>query len=113
MKNCIFCKISNGELPATKIYENSNVLAFHDTFPMATIHILVIPKKHIKSLKQIDKYSHLINEINLAIPKIAEIAGLANGFKMLVNTGKAGGQKIDHLHYHILGGNLKNDLLDH
>ena len=105
MTDCIFCKIINGDINAQKIYEDADILAFHDAFPAAETHVLVVPKKHIDSLNHLQEEDiALVGQINIAIPKIAQTLGLKTGFKTLVNTGKAGGQSVFHLHYHILGG---------
>ena len=115
MSDCIFCKIINGKINSNKVYEDADILAFHDAFPVAEAHVLVVPKKHIDSLNHLeDADINLVGKINLAIPKIAQTLGLTAGFKTLINTGKAGGQSVDHLHYHILGGRFtKKDALLH
>ncbi|WP_116963886.1 histidine triad nucleotide-binding protein [Fastidiosibacter lacustris] len=112
MSDCIFCKIIKGDIPANKVYEDQDMVAFHDAFPAAETHVLVVPKKHIDSLNHLqEEDAELIAKISLAIPKLAETLGL-EGYKTLVNTGKAGGQSVFHLHYHILGGKfLKKDAL--
>jgi len=105
MSSCVFCKIIAGELPAKKIFEDDNLLAFHDVQPAAETHALVIPKIHIESLSSLHREHHVLAaNITLAVPKIANILGLSQGFKTVINTGEAGGQKVFHLHYHILGG---------
>jgi histidine triad (HIT) family protein len=113
MGDCIFCKIIRGEINTQKVYEDSDILAFHDAFPVAETHVLVVPKKHIDSLSHVEETDlELVGKINLAIPKLAETLGLKAGFKTLINTGRAGGQTIFHLHYHILGGRFtKKDRL--
>lgn len=107
MSDCIFCRIIQGDLSAEKIYEDRHILAFYDIQPVADVHALVIPKKHIESLNHLEATDrHLITELTFNIPKIAELLGLKNGYKTLINTGKDGGQKVFHLHYHILGGKI-------
>ena len=102
---CIFCNIIQGNISVIKIFEDNNLLAFHDIEPIAEKHALVIPKIHITGLDNLKlKDNLLITHITLTIPKIANILGLNNGFKTIINTGKEGGQKIFHLHYHICGG---------
>lgn len=104
MKNCLFCKIIDNTIPSKKIYEDKYILAFEDAHPKANPHLLVIPKKHISTLidmKEIDL--RLMGHLTLLLPKIAEMAGLKDGFKTAINTGKAGGQEVYHIHYHILG----------
>lgn len=115
MSDCIFCKIIKGEINSNKVYEDADILAFHDAFPVAETHVLIIPKKHIDSLNHLqDEDIHLVGKINLAIPQIAQTLGLSEGFKILINTGKSGGQTVYHLHYHILGGRFtKKDVFQH
>lgn len=106
MEECIFCKIVKGEIPSKKVYEDDEVLAFHDIDPIAKIHILVIPKKHISSLLELkneDKelLSHIFEKIN----EVAKIVGIdKSGFRVISNVGEDGGQSVKHLHFHILGG---------
>ncbi len=106
MEDCIFCKIIKGEIPSNKVYEDDEILAFHDVNPAAPIHILVIPKKHIKSLVDLQKDDEeLIGKIYGIINKIAEEQGFKDdGFRVIVNCGKNGGQEVMHLHFHILAG---------
>ena len=106
MSSCIFCDIIKGISAARIIFEDNYLLAFYDVNPVAKIHALVMPKKHIESLNNLlEKDYILITKINVAIPKIAKELQLHKGFKTIINTGKAGGQKIFHLHYHIIGSN--------
>ena len=100
MINCIFCKIIKGNLPAKKIFEDDELLAFHNIQPASETHALLIPKMHIESLKNLQPVRHynLAAKITLAIPNITNILGLFKGFKILINTGKGGGQKVFHLH---------------
>lgn len=110
MEDCLFCKIVKGEIPCNKVYEDDDVLAFYDIKPVAKIHILVIPKKHIASIAHMEKEDEaLIGKIYSVINKIAEEQGFKeNGFKVIVNCGEDGGQEVMHLHFHILAGeNLK------
>lgn len=106
MEDCIFCKIIKGEIPCNKVYEDEDVLAFYDIEPVAKIHILVIPKKHIQSIAHMEKEDEaLIGKIYSVINKIAEEQGFKeNGFKVIVNCGEDGGQEVMHLHFHILAG---------
>jgi histidine triad (HIT) family protein len=102
---CIFCKILNKELPADIIYEDEKILAFKDIHPKAPIHILIIPKDHIISVDHLkEENKELIGELILAAKKIAEMKGLSTGYKLTINVGKDGGQEVDHLHLHLLGG---------
>lgn len=106
MSNCIFCKIVNGEIPCSKVYEDDKVLAFKDINPEAPVHILVIPKQHIQSVLDLDENNKSITiDIFEAINKIASMSGIdKDGFRVVANTGINGGQTVAHLHYHILGG---------
>ena len=106
MEDCIFCKIIKGEIPSTKVYEDEEILAFNDVNPAAPIHILVVPKKHIESLAHLEKEDEaLVGRIYGVINKIAEEQGVKNdGFRVIVNCGKNGGQEVMHLHFHILAG---------
>lgn len=106
MEDCIFCKIIKGEIPSTKVYEDGEILAFNDVNPVAPIHILVVPKKHIESLAHLEKEDEaLVGKIYGVINKIAEEQGFKNdGFRVIVNCGKNGGQEVMHLHFHILAG---------
>ena len=106
MENCIFCKIAAGEIPSTKVYEDDQVLAFRDLEPQAPVHILIIPKKHYASILDIpcDATSPL-PAMAAAAQKIAQEQGIAqSGFRLVINTGKDGGQSVQHLHMHLLGG---------
>ena len=106
LSNCIFCKIANGEIPCSKVYEDENVLAFNDINPEAPVHILVIPKQHIQSVMDLnDKNISITLDIFNAIKKVAAQAGIdKDGFRVVTNIGANGGQTVGHLHYHVLGG---------
>lgn len=104
MSNCIFCKIAAGEIPANKLFEDDELIAFHDIHPKAPVHFLIVPKKHIESLFEASPAdAGLLGKIMLLAPKLAREQGLAAGFKTVVHTGKAGGQEVFHLHVHVLG----------
>ncbi|MBE3553511.1 MAG: histidine triad nucleotide-binding protein [Thermicanus sp.] len=106
MGDCIFCKIIDGEIPSKKVYEDDRVVAFHDINPIAPVHVLVIPKKHIPSLldlKEEDK--ELVGYLHLVIQKVAKEMGVdRDGFRVVTNTGPHGQQTVFHLHYHLIGG---------
>ncbi|NLC67028.1 MAG: histidine triad nucleotide-binding protein [Clostridium sp.] len=104
--DCIFCSIVKGEIPSDKVYEDEFVYAFKDVNPEAPVHILVIPKKHIKSLNQINKDNvKIIEKIYLAIGEIVKKEGInETGYRVVANTLGDGGQSVDHLHFHVLGG---------
>lgn len=106
MEDCIFCKIIKGEIPANKVYEDDEILAFYDINPATPIHILVIPKKHIDCIAHMQKEDEqLIGKIYGVINKIAEEKGFKeNGFRVIVNSGKDSGQEVMHLHFHVLAG---------
>lgn len=102
--DCIFCKIVNGSIPANKIYEDTDFIAFHDIKPVAKVHFLIVPKQHIETLKDCTETQQtLLGKALLLAPKLAESQGLA-GFKTLINTGREGGQEVFHLHVHVFGG---------
>lgn len=103
-ENCIFCKIVAGEIPANKIYEDEDVLAFHDINPISKVHFLIIPKRHINSLADCTaEDAEILSKITLLAPKLAAEQGL-DGFRTMINTGESGGQEVFHLHYHVFGG---------
>ena len=103
--DCIFCKIAAGEIPSKKAYEDDRILAFHDIAPQAPTHILVIPKKHIAGVDEIDSSnSSLVAYIFEKIPSIAADAGLENGYRVISNCGPDACQSVRHLHFHVLGG---------
>lgn len=106
MENCLFCKIIKGEIPSNKVYEDEEILAFHDINPAAPVHILVIPKKHITSLAHMEKEDEaIVGKIYGVINKIAEEKGFKEeGYRVIVNCGKNAGQTVMHLHFHILAG---------
>ncbi len=103
--NCIFCKIADGSIPSQKVYEDDNMLAFHDINPQAPVHVLVIPKTHISSVDDINaNNSDIIAKIFEKIPYIAKEAGIANGYRVISNCGSDACQSVLHLHFHIVGG---------
>jgi len=108
MAKCVFCAIANGESPARIRFEDDDVVAFDDINPKAPIHILVVPKKHIRSMRDLrGSDEKLIGHMMMVIKKVAEEADLKEtGYKVVINTGKEAGQLVDHLHAHILGGKL-------
>lgn len=103
--DCIFCRIVAGSIPSTKVFEDELCLAFRDLHPAAPTHVLVIPKEHIQSAAHaVEAHAALLGHLVLTAAKVAEQAGLANGFRLVANTGADGGQTVDHLHLHVLGG---------
>jgi len=102
MDDCIFCKITKGEIPSAKVFEDDKIIAFNDINPKARVHILVVPKKHIESVKHLERADkEMIGELFLAAKKIAEEKNL-QGYKLVINVGREGGQLVDHLHLHLL-----------
>jgi histidine triad (HIT) family protein len=105
MSDCIFCKIIAGEIPSDKVYEDDQIYVFKDINPKAAVHLLVIPKVHIARLDELtDADKDLIAYMMLKLPELAQSQGLNNGFRTIINTGPGGGQEVDHMHIHILGG---------
>lgn len=105
MTDCIFCKIANGDIPSKKLYEDSDLVAFHDINPAAPVHFLIVPKEHITSLESTHAgHEMLLGRMLLLAPLLAKEQGLSDGFKTVINTGKGGGQVVMHLHVHVLGG---------
>ncbi len=104
--DCLFCKISRGEIPAKIIYEDEQVLAFHDIAPQAPQHLLIIPRKHIRTTLDLTaEDSQLIGHIYLVAGEIARQLGFADtGFRLVNNCNEAGGQVVWHLHFHLFGG---------
>ncbi len=101
--SCLFCRIINGEIPSSKVYEDERVLAFRDIDPQAPTHILIIPKTHYDSI--LDADPDTIAYMTGIVKRIAESEGLCeNGFRLVINTGDEGGQSVKHLHMHLLGG---------
>jgi len=106
MDDCIFCKIIKGEIPSSKVYEDDKVLAFDDIRPVAPVHVVVIPKKHIPTLMDVDaNQAEHLHAMMAAVPKIARLKGVdERGFRVMLNCKEEGGQVIFHLHLHVLGG---------
>jgi histidine triad (HIT) family protein len=103
--NCLFCKIVRGEIPSSKVYEDADVLAFHDIHPIAPVHFMIIPKQHIASLAESNMSHQAILGKMLAIaPRLAREQGSPDGFRLIINTGRVGRQEVYHLHVHIIGG---------
>jgi histidine triad (HIT) family protein len=103
--DCIFCKITAGEIPSQKVYEDEKILAFHDINKAAPVHILVIPKIHVESLNGVTcENIEYISNIFLKIPEIAKKCNIEKGYRVISNIGEDGGQTVKHVHFHILGG---------
>src|SRR4051812_41828510 len=106
MTDCIFCKIAGGQIQTQAVYESRSVLAFRDVNPQAPVHVLVIPKKHIERLSTLmEDDLPLVAEIARAIQDVAKKENVSDdGFRVVTNDGKNGGQTVPHLHFHVLGG---------
>lgn len=106
MSDCIFCKIIDHEIPSDVIYEDDDLIAFNDIHPLAKIHILLVPKKHIATTADLTaEDAALIGKVYLVAKKIAEEKGLAeNGYRIVNNCKADGGQEVFHIHFHLLGG---------
>jgi histidine triad (HIT) family protein len=106
--DCLFCKISKGEIPSHKIYEDEAVFAFKDINPQAPVHIIIIPKKHISGLDDICcDHKQILGHIQIVSANIAkQFSEMRNGFRVVNNCGYDGGQTVFHIHYHLLGGRV-------
>lgn len=107
--HCLFCKIAAGKIPSKKVFENDEILAFHDINPWAPVHFLMIPKLHVPSMAQAtDEHAGLLGRMLVLAPKLAAQEGCnpypAGGFRIVTNTGAQGGQEVHHLHFHVMGG---------
>ena len=104
MSLCIFCKIANKEIPAKVVYEDDHILVFHDLEPQAPVHVLMISKKHIASLNDIqEEDQELLGYMLLKVKDIANQLELENGYRVVINCGEDGLQTVQHIHFHILG----------
>lgn len=104
MSDCLFCKIAAGEIPANKLYEDEDVLAFHDIDKQAPTHFLVIPKRHIATLNDADD-AELLGKLSLTASKLAKELGFAeDGYRVVMNCNEDGGQAVYHIHLHCLAG---------
>ena len=103
--DCIFCKIARGEIPAKKIYDDADVMAFHDIRPVAPVHFLIIPKTHVPTLYETDlSHAPALGKMLAIAGKLAREAGAADGFRTIINTGRVGHQEVYHVHMHVIGG---------
>lgn len=104
MENCLFCKIAKNEIPSEVIFEDGSIKVFKDIRPSAPVHFLIIPKEHVQSIAHLEKnHSEMISKLIYTAKIVAKEKGLT-GYKLVFNVGKEGGQVIDHLHLHLLGG---------
>lgn len=103
--DCIFCKIVRGEIPSRKVYEDDDMLAFHDINPSAPVHFMVVPKIHVDNLYDADlKYQALLGKMLGMLGQMAREQGLTDGFRVVINNGRVGRQEVYHLHVHVMGG---------
>ncbi|MBU6259700.1 MAG: histidine triad nucleotide-binding protein [Burkholderiales bacterium] len=102
---CIFCKIVAGQIPARKVYEDEQMLAFHDIHPWAPVHVLIIPKIHIPTLADVTpEHDALLGRMLGLAPRLMKELGVTNGFRTIINCGADGHQEVYHLHLHVIGG---------
>ena len=114
MSDCLFCKIVRAEIPCRKVYEDDEVMAFHDIHPVAPVHFMLVPKLHLATLDDArDTHAALLGKMLLLAPRLAKEQGLENGFRTVINTGKGGGQEIFHLHIHVIGGGIIPPMVRH
>jgi len=105
MNDCIFCRIVKGEIPSKKVYEDEHTYAFEDLDPKAPTHVLVVPKKHIRGLKEAEVAdAEVVGLCHLAAAKIAKGRGIEDGYRTVLNVGPGSGQSVFHMHVHLLGG---------
>ena len=105
MTDCLFCKIVEGKIPSRKVYEDDEMLAFHDIQPVAPVHFMIIPKKHVDSLATVGaEHAPVLGRMLAKAGQLAVEAGSPDGFRTIVNTGRIGRQDVYHLHIHIIGG---------
>jgi len=103
--NCIFCKIVAGQIPAKKVFEDDQLIAFHDIHPWAPVHILIVPKQHIASMADVgDEHAGLLGRMMAVSPRLMRELGVTNGYRHVINTGRDGMQEVMHLHLHVMGG---------
>lgn len=110
MTVCLFCRIRDGEIPSKKVYEDEHLIAFHDIYPKAPLHVLIVPRKHIATINDLeDGDAELVGRLFLAAKKIAADAGYGDGYRVLMNCGEQGGQVIFHMHLHLMAGFTDTD----
>ena len=112
MENCIFCKIANGEIPSTKLYEDDDMVIIKDLNPQAPVHLLLIPKQHYANIVEItDAQAQTLAKCVKKLSTLPDTLGLQNGFRLVSNKGEDGCQSVGHLHIHILGGRKLSDTM--
>ena len=112
MEDCIFCKIANGEIPSTKLYEDDDMVIIKDLNPQAPIHLLLIPKQHFANICEMtDEQAVVLGKCLKKLSTLVDDLGLKDGFRLVSNKGENGCQSVGHLHIHILGGKKLNDYM--
>ena len=101
--DCLFCKIASGIIPVKPLYDDGTIMAFADIHPQAPVHVLVIPKVHVQSMAHAED-REMLGHLMASAAHVARAQGLANGYRLVLNTGDDGGQTVNHLHVHVLGG---------
>lgn len=106
MSDCLFCKIVDGSIPSTKVYEDEQIYIFKDITPVAPVHVIIVPKVHFSSLNEVnDENALVLAHIMKKIPQVAQELGIKeSGYRVVNNCGEDGGQTVSHIHYHLLGG---------
>jgi histidine triad (HIT) family protein len=103
--NCIFCKIARGDVPSRKVYEDAEILAFHDINPVAPVHVLLVPKAHLATLYEAtEAHAPVLGRMMALAGRLAREQGAGDGFRTIVNTGRVGRQDVMHVHIHVIGG---------
>lgn len=104
-ESCLFCRIVRGQIPSRSVYEDDEVIVFHDIHPAAPVHLLIVPKRHIESLVSAEAGDQpLLGKMLLLAARLAKEQGANDGFRLVVNNGPGGAQEVFHLHFHVLGG---------
>lgn len=105
MSDCLFCKIAAGDIPSKKVHEDDELVAFHDVNPQAPVHVLLIPRRHIASLSEaVEADQALLGRLLLTARRLAGELGIESGYRLVTNCGRAAGQSVFHVHFHLLGG---------
>lgn len=105
MNGCVFCRIIKGELPSRKVYEDGDIVSFHDIHPLAPVHFLIMPKEHVGSIAELtDGHRDVIGKIMVLAGRLAKEQGCEGGFRIIINTGEIARQEVPHLHVHVIGG---------
>ena len=105
MSDCLFCKIRDGEIPSAMVYEDEDIIAFNDINPKTKLHVLVVPRKHIATINDVEPAdAELVGKLFLVAKKVAADAGYGDGYSVQMNCGEKGGQIIFHIHLHVMAG---------